>query len=72
MRLQTTPTMFYGEETVGCRENYMKYLNIVCVCVWQNGKFLKFSACGTNTGALNGYVAKPVNLSVHDPYELSS
>jgi hypothetical protein len=41
-------------------------------CVCQNGKFLKVAACGTYTGALNSYVAKPVNLSVQDPYELSS
>ena len=54
------------------REPYEILKYSVCVCVWQNGKFLKFAACGTNNGALNGYVAKPVNLSVHDPYELSS
>jgi len=40
----------------------------VCVCV----EFLIVAACGTYSGALNSYVAKPVNQSVHDPYELTS
>jgi len=34
--------------------------------------FFKVVACGTYTGALNSLGAKPVNLSVHDPYKLSS